>query len=80
MYYLNAENGLFLHASFTSMHGADKETYTHKFCTDRTLWEMALVADKNIDKSSKFYPKRVQHYNEFILGTHQLQIMTNSSL
>ncbi|MEN8775516.1 MAG: metallophosphoesterase family protein [Polaribacter sp.] len=68
MYYLDAENRLFLHAGFTSMHGVDKETYTHKFCTDRTLWEMALVADKNIDKSSKFYPKRVQHYNEIYIG------------
>jgi len=68
MYYLDAENRLFLHAGFTSMHGVDKETYTHKFCTDRTLWEMALVADKNIDKYSKFYPKRVQHYNEIYIG------------
>ena len=68
MYYLDAENRLFLHAGFTSMHGVDKETYTHKFCTDRTLWEMALVADKNIDKYYKFYPKRVQHYNEIYIG------------
>lgn len=68
MYYLDDENRLFLHAGFTSLHGVKKETFTHKFCTDRTLWEMALVMDKKIHKDHKLYPKRLQHYKEIYIG------------
>lgn len=68
MYFLDAKNRLFLHAGFTSMHGVEKETYTHKFCTDRTLWEMALVMDKNIDSTYQTYPKRLRHYKEIYIG------------
>ena len=68
MYYLDDENRLFLHAGFTSLHGVKKETFTHKFCTDRTLWEMALVMDKKIEEGHKLYPKRLQHYKEIYIG------------
>ena len=68
MYHLDSENRLFLHAGFTSMHGVERETYPHKFCTDRTLWEMALAMDKEIEKSSSNYPRRLQHYNEIYIG------------
>jgi serine/threonine protein phosphatase 1 len=68
MYYLDNQNRLFLHAGFTSMHGVEKETYTHKFCTDRTLWELALAMDRNIEKEDSFYPKRFKHYKEIFIG------------
>ncbi|MFK8061483.1 MAG: metallophosphoesterase family protein [Polaribacter sp.] len=68
MYHLDDKNRLFLHAGFTSMHGVEKETYLHKFCTDRTLWEMALAMDKNIDLTHNTYPKRLQHYKEIYIG------------
>jgi len=68
MYYLDTENRLFLHAGFTSMHGVERETYPHKFCTDRTLWEMALAMDHKIEKDSSNYPKRLKHYNEIYIG------------
>ncbi len=68
MYYLDATNRLFLHAGFTSMHGVAKETYTHKFCTDRTLWEMALAMDKKIGLDHSLYPKRLKHYKEIYIG------------
>lgn len=68
MYYLDDENRLFLHAGFTSMHGVEKETFTHKFCTDRTLWEMALVMDKKIGLEHQHYPKRLRHYKEIYIG------------
>ena len=68
MYYLDDENRLFLHAGFTSMHGVEKESYPHKFCTDRTLWEMALVMDKKIDVNHDLYPKRLRHYKEIYIG------------
>ena len=50
------------------MHGVERETYPHKFCTDRTLWEMALAMDHKIEKSSVSYPKRLQHYSEIYIG------------
>ncbi|WP_334056711.1 metallophosphoesterase family protein [Polaribacter sp. P097] len=68
MYHLDDENRLFLHAGFTSMHGVEKETYPHKFCTDRTLWEMALALDKKIEVTANNYPKRLQHYHEIYIG------------
>lgn len=68
LYYLDDENRLFLHAGFTSLHGVNKETYPHKFCTDRTLWEMALVMDKKIDLNHSLYPKRLKHYKEIFIG------------
>lgn len=68
MYHLDTENRLFLHAGFTSMHGVERETYPHKFCTDRTLWEMALAMDNKIEKSSSNYPRRLQHYTEIYIG------------
>lgn len=68
MYHLDNENRLFLHAGFTSMHGVERETYPHKFCTDRTLWEMALAMDHKLEKDSSNYPKRLQHYNEIYIG------------
>ncbi len=68
MYHLDDENRLFLHAGFTSMHGVERESYPHKFCTDRTLWEMALVMDKKIDLENTKYPKRLTHYKEIFIG------------
>jgi serine/threonine protein phosphatase 1 len=68
MFHLDIENRLFLHAGFTSMHGVEKETYPHKFCTDRTLWEMALAMDKKMDLAHKSYPKRLRHYKEIYIG------------
>ena len=68
MYHLDAKNRLFLHAGFTSMHGVEKESYPHKFCTDRTLWEMVLALDKKIEVTANNYPKRLQHYHEIYIG------------
>ena len=68
MYYLDDNNRLFLHAGFTSMHGVEKESYPLKFCTDRTLWEMALAMDKKIDFDHHLYPKRLKHYKEIYIG------------
>lgn len=68
LYHLDTENRLFLHAGFTSMHGVEKEIFKQNFYFDRTLWEMALAMDKNIDKQDTNYPKRLQHYNEIYIG------------
>lgn len=68
LYHINDKNQLFLHAGFTSMHGVEKEKFEDSFFTDRTLWEMVLTMDKEIDKTSEFYPKRLTHYSEIYIG------------
>jgi serine/threonine protein phosphatase 1 len=68
MYYISKDQRLFLHAGFTSMHGVEKESHPTNFYKDRTLWEMALVADRNIDQNSQYYPNRLKHYQEIYIG------------
>tara|TARA_R110001592_G_scaffold38190_7_gene126282 strand:+ start:1051 stop:1779 length:729 start_codon:yes stop_codon:yes gene_type:complete len=68
LYHLDAQNRLFLHAGFTSVHGVEHEKFEELFYLDRSLWEMLLVMDKNIQKASMFYPKRLLHYKEIYIG------------
>lgn len=68
LYFIDNKNRLFIHAGFTSMHGVSKEPYEASFTFDRTLWEMALALDKNIDKNSELYPSRLKHYHEIYIG------------
>lgn len=68
LYYIDTENRLFLHAGFTSLHGVEKEQFPALFYLDRSLWEMLLAMDKNIEKDSLYYPKRIQHYKEIYIG------------
>jgi len=59
---------LFLHAGFTSQKGIKEEPLEENFYKDRTLWEMAVVMDKSIDKDSLLYPKRLKNYKEIYIG------------
>lgn len=68
MYHLDEKNRLFLHAGFTSMHGVEKEVHAPTLYFDRTLWELALAMDKNLDTKSFFYPNRLKHYHEVFIG------------
>ncbi len=68
LYFIDNNNKLFLHAGFTSMRGVKKEEFQKTFYFDRTLWEMALAIDQNIEKDSINYPKRLQHYHEIYIG------------
>lgn len=68
-YYAEDEhNRLYIHAGFTSMHGPHAEFHSSNFSWDRTLWEMALVMDKQIQPGSPFYPKRFRLYSEIYIG------------
>lgn len=67
-YHIDENNNLFIHAGFSSMHGPDKETYSSNYSWDRTLWEMALAADPNLDPDSPFYPKRLKLFKEIFIG------------
>jgi serine/threonine protein phosphatase 1 len=77
LYYIDDVNRLFIHAGFTSMHGVEKEVFKDTFYFDRTLWEMALSLDKNIDVNSELYPSRLKHYSEIFIG-HTPTINFNS--
>ncbi|HEV3412184.1 MAG TPA: metallophosphoesterase family protein [Puia sp.] len=67
-YYEDEHRRLFVHAGFTSIHGPAREYFSSNFYWDRTLWEMALVADSRIPLSSLFYPKRLRLYDEIFIG------------
>lgn len=68
LYHIDVNNRLFLHAGFTSMHGVEKEVSVATFYYDRTLWEMALALDKDMEETSELYPNRLKHYNEIFIG------------
>ena len=68
LYYIDAENRLFVHAGFTSMHGVEKEVFQETLYFDRTLWEMALTMNKDIKEDSLLFPNRLKHYNEIFIG------------
>ncbi|SDB65859.1 serine/threonine protein phosphatase 1 [Flavobacteriaceae bacterium MAR_2010_188] len=65
---IDEENRLFVHAGFTSMHGAEYEIFKAHYYFDRTLWEMALSVDKKMDSNTRFYPPRLKHYKEIYIG------------
>jgi serine/threonine protein phosphatase 1 len=67
-YHIDADNNLFIHAGFSSMHGPEKEMYASNYSWDRTLWEMALTMDVRIAKDSKSYPKRLKLFREIFIG------------
>ena len=67
-YYEDEHRRLFVHAGFTSIHGPKKEYFSSNFYWDRTLWEMAVVADNRIAPGSLFYPKRFRLYDEIFIG------------
>lgn len=79
MFHIDHNNRLFLHAGFTSMHGVKKEVRPENFYYDRTLWEMALIMDKRIEKHSHLYPNRLKHYEEIYIG-HTPTIRNNSEV
>lgn len=67
-YHIDSANRLYVHAGFTNMHGVEHEYFPNLIFWDRTLWETAMSLDKSIDKSSKYYPKRLSLYHEIFIG------------
>ncbi len=68
LFHISADNDLFIHAGFTSMHGPAKEFHETACYWDRTLWEMAIATDTNIEKDSQHYPLRLKLFNEIYIG------------
>ena len=67
-FYRGEGERLFVHAGFTNLHGPDYEYDDIGFFWDRTLWEMAMALDPEIERDSMFYPKRLQHFEEIYIG------------
>ncbi len=67
-YFIDESNRLFIHAGFSSMHGPGKEHHESNYSWDRTLWELALAADRKIRIDSKYYPKRLLLFHEIYIG------------
>ncbi|WP_299840097.1 metallophosphoesterase family protein [uncultured Tenacibaculum sp.] len=68
LFHIDADNRLFIHAGFSSMHGPQKEVYESNFNWDRTLWETAISLDKTLGKDSPLYPKRLTLFHEIYIG------------
>jgi serine/threonine protein phosphatase 1 len=67
-FYVDKKNRLFVHAGFTNLHGPKEEYYSKLCYWDRTLWETALSLDKTLPLTHKFYPARLQLFNEIFIG------------
>lgn len=67
-YYLDSESRLFLHAGFTNLKGIEHEYVKKTFYWDRTLWELALSLNTDLDKDHIHYPKRLTNYSEIYIG------------
>ncbi|WP_130734962.1 metallophosphoesterase [Flavobacterium sp. J27] len=67
-YHVDEQNRLFIHAGFSSMHGPSHETYSSNYSWDRTLWETAVSMDKNLNKNSELFPKRLLLFHEIYIG------------
>lgn len=68
LYFIDAENRLYVHAGFSSMHGVDKEINPLNLMWDRTLWELAVAMKNSLKKTDLAYPPRLKHYSEIYIG------------
>ena len=68
LFHVDKDNRLFVHAGFVSMHGPKREYSETNLYYDRTLWEMALAMDDQLDEGSVFYPKRLKLFKEIYIG------------
>lgn len=67
-FHKDEEDRLFVHAGFTNLHGPDYEYHETGFYWDRTLWEMVLSMDEEIQPGDIYYPRRLEHFKEIYIG------------
>jgi len=63
----NKGNGYF-HAGFHNLNGPHYEYYKNLPYWDRSLWEMALCIDPNLDHDDPKFPNRLKLYKEIYIG------------
>ncbi|MDR2222805.1 MAG: serine/threonine protein phosphatase [Flavobacteriaceae bacterium] len=68
LYYKDDNNRLFVHAGFTNPRGIEAEFFQEYMYWDRTLWEMVMAMNPDLQPDSPFYPKRLLHYKEIFIG------------
>src|SRR5690606_38137838 len=68
IYYIDEKNRLFIHAGYTSQHGVEKEEDYKAFYFDRTLWELALMVEREKKTISDWNATRLKHYSEIFIG------------
>ncbi|MDR0228267.1 MAG: serine/threonine protein phosphatase [Flavobacteriaceae bacterium] len=68
LYYQDEQNRLFVHAGFTNPRGIEAEFYKDYVYWDRTLWEMVMAMQPNLNTESPLYPKRLKLYQEIFIG------------
>lgn len=66
-FYEHNGNGFF-HAGFHNLNGPHYEYYKNLPYWDRSLWEMALCIDPNLDQEDPRYPNRLKLYKEIYIG------------
>ncbi|TRO67468.1 metallophosphoesterase [Christiangramia sabulilitoris] len=67
-YYKDNDGRLYVHAGFTNLHGPEYEYYDTGFYWDRTLWEMAMAMNPNLQPEDDYYPQRLKHFEEIYIG------------
>jgi serine/threonine protein phosphatase 1 len=67
-YFIDKENRLFVHAGFTNQKGPEAEYTPTPFYWDRTLWEMVMCLDPDLDNEAENYPKRLNLFKEIYIG------------
>lgn len=68
LWHRDAQNRLFVHAGFTAMNGAEKESNKEVLLWDRTLWEMAMCMRPRMSIDDPAYPPRLKNYAEIYIG------------
>ncbi len=66
-FYEYKDNGFF-HAGFHNLNGPHYEYYKNLPYWDRSLWEMALCIDPNLDPEHPRFPNRLKLYREIFIG------------
>ncbi len=66
-FYERNGNGFF-HAGFHNLNGPHYEYFSNITYWDRTLWELALALDTNLNKENDRYPNRLKLYQEIFIG------------
>ncbi|AEI47895.1 metallophosphoesterase [Runella slithyformis] len=67
-YHIDAQNRLFVHAGFASIHGPEDEHDDSNFLWDRTLWETALTMERRSRQDDGMMPKRLKLFREIFIG------------
>lgn len=66
--FFEAEERLFIHAGYSSIHGPARDRYESNYYWDRSLWELAFATDDRLSRDSIRFPKRLKLYSEIFIG------------